>query len=123
VVATNAVGTASSTAVTVSVSDLDVAPSIATQPASLGVASGSDAVFAVDARGTEALSYQWYRNGVALAGANSPVLRLTGVTLLNAGSFSVRVSNAAGNADSSAATLNVFPVRPRQLRQPCHAAG
>ena len=70
-----------STAVTVSVSDLDVAPSITTQPASLSVASGSDAVFAVDARGTEALSYQWYRNGIALAGANSPVLRLTGVTV------------------------------------------
>ena len=76
-------------AVTVSVSDLDVAPTIATQPASLSVTSGSDAVFAVDARGTEALSYQWYRNGVALAGANSPVLRLTGVTNANAGSYTV----------------------------------
>ena len=101
-----------STAVTVSVSDLDVAPSITTQPASLSVASGSDAVFAIDARGTEALSYQWYRNGVALAGANNPVLRLTGVTLLNAGSYSVTVSNAAGDADSNAATLNVYPGTP-----------
>jgi len=112
VVATNAVGSAASAAVTVSVSDLDVAPSIATQPASLSVASGSDAVFAVDARGTEALSYQWSRDGVALAGANSPVLRLTGITLLNAGSFSVRVSNAAGSVDSNAATLNVYPGTP-----------
>ena len=65
-VATNAVGSIESTAVTVSVSDLDVAPSITTQPANLSVASGSDAVFAIDARGTEALSYQWYRNAVAL---------------------------------------------------------
>ena len=63
------------------------------------MASGSDAVFAVDARGTEALSYQWHRNGVALAGANSPVLRLTGVTSANAGSYTVTVSNSAGNAD------------------------
>ncbi len=59
VLATNAMGSTASTAVTVSVSDLDVAPSITTQPANLSVASGSDAVFAVDARGTEALSYQW----------------------------------------------------------------
>ncbi len=111
-VATNAVGSVESTAVTVSVSDLDVAPTIATQPASVSVASGSDAVFAVDARGTEALSYQWYRNGSTLAGANSAVLRLTSLTILNSGSFTVRVSNAAGNVESNAAVLNVFPGTP-----------
>ena len=111
-VATNAVGSAASTAVTVSVSDLDVAPTITTQPADLSVASGGDAVFAVDARGTEALSYQWYRNGTALPGANSPVLRLASVTLLNSGSFSVTVSNSAGVANSNAATLNVYPAAP-----------
>lgn len=115
VVATNAVGSTASVAVTVSVSDLDVAPSITTQPANLNVASGSDAVFAIDARGTEALSYQWYRNGAALAGANGPVLRLTGVTVLNSGSFSVRVSNSAGNADSNSATLNVYPGAPAEV--------
>jgi len=112
VVATNAVGSAASTAVTVSVSDLDVAPTITTQPASLSVASGSDAVFAVDALGTEAMSYQWYRNGAALTGANSPVLRLTGVTIVNAGSFTVTVSNSAGDADSNAAILSVSAGAP-----------
>ena len=112
VVATNAVGSVASTAVTVSVSDLDVAPTITTQPANLSVAAGGDAVFAIDARGTEALSYQWFRNGTALPGANSPVLRLTGVTMLNSGSFSVTVSNPAGDADSNAATLNVYPAAP-----------
>ena len=112
VVATNALGSAESNAVSISVSDLDVAPTITTQPGSLSVASGSDAVFAVNAHGTEALSYQWYRNGTALAGANSPVLRLTGVTTLNAGNFTVTVSNAAGDADSNVATLNVVPGTP-----------
>ena len=73
-VATNPVGIAASSAVTVSVSDLDVAPTIATQPANLSVPSGGDAIFAIDARGTEALSYQWFPTGVAMAGANSPVL-------------------------------------------------
>jgi hypothetical protein len=115
IVATNAVGSSASTAVTVSVSDLDVAPTIAAQPASLNVASGSDAVFAVDAHGTEALSYQWYRNGVALAGANSPVLHLTGVNMLNSGSFTVSVSNSAGTAASNAAILNVYPGTPAAI--------
>lgn len=112
VLLTNSVGSIASTAVTVSVSDLDVAPSITTQPASLNMASGSDAVFAVDARGTEALSYQWYRNGTAIPGANSPVLRLTAVSILNSGSFSVTVSNDAGDVDSNAVLLNVYPGAP-----------
>ena len=105
-------GSVQSAGVTVSVSDLDVAPTIATQPASLNVTSGSDAVFAVDARGTEALSYQWHRNGVALAGANSPVLRLPAVTGANAGSYSVAVSNGAGNATSNSAILTVSAGAP-----------
>jgi hypothetical protein len=112
VVATNAMGSTESAAVSISVSDFAVAPSITTQPASLNVASGSDAVFAVDAHGTEALSYQWYRNGTAVPGANSPVLRLTGVSILNSGTFSVTVSNDAGDADSNAAVLNVYPGTP-----------
>ena len=125
VLLTNTVGSIASTAVTVSVSDLDVAPSITTQPASLNVASGSDVVFAVDARGTEALSYQWHRNGVAVAGANSPVLRLSSVSILNSGSFSVTVSNDAGDVDSNAATLNVYPgvpaaVAPTIVTQPAN---
>jgi Tol biopolymer transport system component len=111
-VATNALGSIESLGATVSVSDLDVAPSITTQPASLSVATGSDAVFAVDATGTAALSYQWFRNGSAIAGANGSVLRLASVSLLNSGSFTVTVSNDAGDADSSAAILNVYPGTP-----------
>ncbi len=112
VVATNAVGSVASTPVTVSVSDLDVAPSITTQPASLNVTSGNDAVFAVAAYGTEALSYQWRFNGTAIAGANSPVLRLNGVTSANAGSYAVTVTNNAGNAASNTAVLSVTSGAP-----------
>lgn len=107
VVASNAVGSTESAAVTVSVSDLDVAPAITTQPAALGVTAGSDAAFAIAARGTEALSYQWRKDGVAIAGANSPVLRLAGVTAGEAGAYSVLVSNSAGEATSDPALLTV----------------
>ena len=112
VVATNALGNIASTPVTVSVSDLDVAPSITTQPASLSLTSGNDAVFAVVAYGTEALSYQWRFNGANIAGANSPVLRLAGVTGANAGSYSVTVSNSAGDEDSNNAVLSVTQGAP-----------
>ena len=107
VVATNALGSAESAPVTVSVSDLDVAPVVTTQPAALNVTAGSDAAFAIAARGTEALSYQWQLNGVPIAGANSPVLRLGAVTSINAGSYRAVVSNAAGSVTSDAAVLSV----------------
>lgn len=109
VVARNGVGTAESAAVTVSVSDLDVAPSVTSQPASLSVATGSDAALAVTARGTEALSYQWQFNGVAIAGANAPLLRLAAVDSSRAGSYTVTVSNAAGTTTSNPALLTVTP--------------
>lgn len=107
VVASNAQGSAPSAAVTVSVSDLDVAPTITTQPASLGVTAGNDAAFAIAARGTEALSYQWQFDGTPIVGANSPVLRLPAVAASRAGSYRVVVSNAAGSITSDAALLAV----------------
>lgn len=106
-VASNVAGDVGSVPVTVSVSDVDVAPSISSQPAALSVVAGSEAVFAVVARGTEALSYQWRRDGVAIAGANAPVLKLAAVGEAEAAAYSVQVSNTAGTATSDAAALSV----------------
>ena len=107
VVASNAMGSAESAAVTVSVSDLDVAPVITTQPAALSVTVGSDAALATVARGTEALSYQWRFNGAPITGANNPVLRLPAVTSAQAGSYTITVTNTAGTVTSNAALLAV----------------
>ena len=112
VVVSNALGTVTSSPVTVSVSELDIAPSITTQPASLNLPSGGDAVFAAVAYGTEALSYQWRFNGVNIDGANSPILRLPQVTTANAGNYSLYVSNHTGNVSSNAATLQVTAGTP-----------
>lgn len=109
VVARNALGSVESLPVTVSVSDADVAPALLTQPAALSVAAGGEAVFAVDARGTEALSYQWRRNGAPIAGANGAVLRLPSISTASAGDYSVVVSNLAGSVTSASATLSVGP--------------
>jgi len=107
VVADNGLGSATSAPVTLSVSPFDVAPTVVTQPASLAVGSGSDAAFAIIARGTEALSYQWQKDGAPVAGANSPVLRLAAVVAANAGNYTVTVTNAAGSATSNPAALTV----------------
>lgn len=112
VVASNGAGSVESPVVTVSVSDLDVAPIITTQPANLAVAAGGDAVFAIAATGTEALSYQWRFNGSPIAGANGPMLRLAAVTGAQAGRYSVVVSNGAGSVTSDNATLDVTAGAP-----------
>ena len=106
-VATNTLGDVASMPVTVSVSDIDVPPTVASQPAALSVVAGSEAVFAVVARGTEALSYQWRRNGVAINGANAPLLKLARVTPADATGYSVLVSNSAGSVVSDVAALTV----------------
>jgi hypothetical protein len=71
------------------------------------------------------MSYQWQLNGMNIAGANSPVLRLNGVTGANAGVYTVTVSNSAGAANSNAATLSVTNVvapvvLPTIVTQPTH---
>jgi hypothetical protein len=47
------------------------APSITSNPTSESVYVGQTATFAVSANGTGTLSYQWYKNGTAISGANS----------------------------------------------------
>jgi hypothetical protein len=104
VVVSNAVGSATSAAATLTV---HVAPSITTHPANLTVTSPDSATFSVVASGTT-LNYQWRRNGINIAGATSAsyVLNPTAVTD-NGATFDVVISNVAGTVTSSAATLTV----------------
>ncbi len=87
-------------------------PSISAQPASQIVTVGSAVAFTVTAGGTPPLSYQWCFNGANLAGANSVTLALTNVQFVDAGTYSVVVSNLAGSVTSSNAELIVNPASP-----------
>ncbi len=81
-------------------------PVIAAQPLGRSVAAGATVTFSVTASGS-GLSYQWRFNGVDLAGANQATLTLTNVAGAAAGSYSVRVSNAAGAVESAEVFLSV----------------
>ncbi|MCU7374932.1 immunoglobulin domain-containing protein [Paucibacter sp. O1-1] len=48
-----------------------MAPSISVQPLGLSAQSGNAVVFSVVASGNPAPSYQWRRNGTAIAGATA----------------------------------------------------
>ena len=86
-------------------------PTILTQPASQLVNETSNVTFTVTAAGTPQLQYQWRLNGTNLAGATSTSLTVANVQASQAGSYSVRVTNAFGAVVSSNAVLlvNRFP--------------
>ncbi|MCW5550791.1 MAG: immunoglobulin domain-containing protein [Verrucomicrobiae bacterium] len=85
----------------------DAPPSIVFHPMDQVTTVDGEVTFNVTASGTLPLSYQWRRNGTDLEGATGSSLTLINVQLANAGSYSVAVSNIAGTATSSNATLTV----------------
>ncbi|MBC7369635.1 MAG: immunoglobulin domain-containing protein [Undibacterium sp.] len=121
---TNSVGLVTSAAATLTVSAAATAPTITTQPTSLSVTSGGSATFTVVANGTAPLSYQWYKGGVAIAGATAASHAITGAQSANAGSYTCVVTNSAGSATSDAATLTVSAAAtaPAITTQPASAA-
>jgi|GEM_PF-999039 len=86
---------------------LDTAPAVVTQPASTVVALGGSAALSVKADGQAPFSYQWYLNGVAIAGANQSTYTINNASDASAGSYTVVVTNAFGSATSGAAHVSV----------------
>jgi len=89
-----------------------LAPNILAGPANQSVSGGATATFTVSATGISAPTYQWLFNGVAISGATSPTLTISGANANNAGAYSVIVSNSAGVVTSSSATLAVGNTAP-----------
>lgn len=86
-------------------------PTIAAAPASITVAAGQAANFAVAVNGTGPYTYLWQKNGSAtpIAGADSASFGIASASLADAGTYTVRVTNTVGTALSAAATLTVTP--------------
>lgn len=82
-------------------------PTIIVQPASRSVGLGQPATLTVAATGNSALSYQWRKNGIAIAGGTGPSLTISATQLSDSGTYSVVVSDVAGAITSSAATLSI----------------
>jgi hypothetical protein len=93
---------------------------ITTQPANLVSAIGESATFTVGVSANPAPSYQWKKNGFAIAGAIGASLTIPNVLLTDAGNYTVDVTNSFGTKTSDAATLtvNVTTSAPTFLTQP-----
>ena len=105
----NSAGPVTSAAAVLTVNAAGTAPTITLQPISQTVTAGANVTFMVAASGTTPLSYQWMKNGANITGATGPSYVLMAVSLANAGSYSVKLSNSVGSVTSSAAILTVNP--------------
>jgi tripartite-type tricarboxylate transporter receptor subunit TctC/cytochrome c551/c552 len=102
---------------------------ITQQPDDRVVNVGAPVEFSIGAVGTAPLAYQWYRDGVAIAGANADRLHLQAVSAADRGLYSVQVRDPGGlTATSNLAALIVREVggAPDVLRRQnclaCHDA-
>ena len=114
VVVTNEFGAASGEILTL---QLTGAPVITAHPENVLVVPGGSAVFRGTASGLGDLTYQWLKDGVAIAGATGPELSLSSVSTNDLGSYQLVVANAGGRTESEAATL-AFHGLPSILTQP-----
>jgi hypothetical protein len=57
---------------------------------------------------TPSVSYQWYKDGVAIPGATSNTIGATAVGYGDAGSYTVKLTNTAGSTISNAAVVTVY---------------
>ena len=68
---------------------------------------GGSATFTSSISGSPPSSYHWQMNGAAINGATASSLTLTNLQLTNAGSYTLWVTAASGNATSSPASLGL----------------
>lgn len=110
VTVSNVAGSQTSSTATLTVTAAAVAPTITTQPQNQTVTVGSTATFSVVATGTAPLTYQWSKSGTMIGGATNPSYTTPPTASGdNGATFTVKVSNVAGNQTSNPATLTVNP--------------
>jgi formylglycine-generating enzyme required for sulfatase activity len=96
-------------------------PVITCEPEDQLVLAGATAVFSVQAGGGAPMEYQWMRNGVRLndnegiAGATNSTLTIRNASGFDSGSYSVRIVNQQGSANSRSVALRVLAPPPTNM--------
>jgi hypothetical protein len=103
---------------------VNMGPTVITaQPTSETISSNGSATFSVSATGLGTLTYQWFKNGVAVSGATSASLTVSNATAADNGNYTVDVTGTCGTVTSNAATLTVTVVSaPSITSHPASAA-
>ena len=114
VVITNSFGSITSSVATLTV---NAAPLISSQPQSLSVNLGANAAFNVTAAGGTPLNYQWRFAGTNIPGATASFYTRTNAQTVDAGNYTVVVTNYAGSVTSAVAVLTVNVTPPGVIAQ------
>ena len=107
VVITNIAGSITSSVATLTVT---TSPTISTNPASQTVTVGGNATFNVVASGSAPLSYQWRFAGTNIGGATLDSYTRSNAQLVDAGNYTVVVTNSFGSVTSAVVVLTVNTV-------------
>ena len=84
-----------------------MAPLILTPPAAVTAVAGQMVTLSATVAAIPAGTYQWSKNGAAIAGATGAVLKLDRVRVSDAANYAVTVTNGSGSATSNPAALVV----------------
>ncbi len=104
VLVSNSISSATSSIATLNISPTLVVPFIGATPI-----WGRTATFSVGAIGNGTLTYQWYLNGLPIAGANSPALTFPSIQFTNNGFYSVVVTSPYGTVTNVPAQVAIDP--------------
>ncbi len=83
-------------------------PAFTQQPAALSVSVGASAAFAPTVTSTGAATYQWFKDGSAIAGATTTTYTIASTTAASAGNYALVATNWLGSTTSSVAALTVI---------------
>lgn len=116
----NSAGTATSTAVTVTVA-APIAPAILNLPPSLILSSGESLSLYPTITGSEPLVYQWKKNGILIG--NSASYSISNASSDDGGTYTLTATNVAGTVTSNNCVVTVnAPVAPTILGLPASAS-
>ena len=88
------------------------APIFSIHPVSQTILAGGSVIFTASASAPSGVSYQWFKESVAISGATNSSHTIAATATADSGSYTVRASNAHGSATSNAALLIVVNVLP-----------
>jgi hypothetical protein len=91
--------------------------SFISHPESQGILLNNPVTFSASVSGSEPVSYQWYKDGVAIPGADAAAYTIASVQLADAATYSVVASNPVSSVQSDGAVLTVNSA-PIFLSQP-----
>ncbi|MBN2663802.1 MAG: immunoglobulin domain-containing protein [Bacteroidales bacterium] len=95
------------TSVTVSLT-IGTGITIVEQPTDLSVCEGADAVFTVNATGSN-LSYQWFFDGTIISGATDASYTVIAAAASDLGSYSCQITGDCGSLTTNSVSLSLLP--------------